>query len=258
MMKTQHLGFIGGGKITRILLQAIKNKALNLESVKVFDPDPGTISALRNDFPDLEPVSSPGEAAEQEIVFLAVHPPVMMESIGKITERLSSSTIVISLSPKITIEKMATVLPTTKIIRMIPNATSFINKGYNPITFHASFSKKEKKAITKLLKNAGKTIEVEEPMLEGYAIVSAMLPTYFWFQWKKLEEIAVQTGFTKAQAEKVIHKTLKRSLKLYYKSDLSPEEVIDLIPVKPIGDREAEIEQMLETKLLGLYEKIKP
>jgi len=85
-----------------------------------------------------------------------------------------------------------------------------------------------------------------------------MLPTYFWFQWKKLEEIAVQTGFTKAQAEKVIHKTLKRSLKLYYKSDLSPEEVIDLIPVKPIGDREAEIEQMLETKLLGLYEKIKP
>ncbi|MCF8347071.1 MAG: hypothetical protein K9G38_07650, partial [Bacteroidales bacterium] len=100
--------------------------------------------------------------------------------------------------------------------------------------------------------------EIEEKMLEGYAIVSAMLPTYFWFQWKKMEEIAVKTGFSEADAKKVIGDTLKRSLKLYYKSGLSPEEVIDLIPVKPIGEHEGEIEQVLETKLLGLYDKIKP
>jgi pyrroline-5-carboxylate reductase len=33
---------------------------------------------------------------------------------------------------------------------------------------------------------------------------------------------------------------------------------MDLIPVKPIGDHEKEISGILETNLLGLFEKIKP
>ena len=205
-MKTKNIGFLGGGRITRILLQAFKNKAVVFESVKVYDPDTGIANELKNDFPDIDLASSPGETASQEIVVLAVHPPVMMEAIEKIKESVSSETVVLSLAPKITIGKMAATLPTTKIMRMIPNATSFINKGYNPITFHASFSSEEKKILLHLFKKAGKTIEVEESKLEGYAIISAMLPTYFWFQWKKMEEIAVKTGFTEEEAKKTLFK----------------------------------------------------
>lgn len=257
-MKMNNLGFIGGGRITRILLQAFKNKSAEFESVLVYDPDNATTTALKQDFPGIEIASSPGNAAQQEIVILAVHPPVMPDSIEKISGFISPETIVLSLAPKITIENMAAMLPTVKIIRMIPNATSYINKGYNPVAFHPSFPPEERKALTKMLKKTGKVMEVEESMLEGYAVVSAMLPTYFWFQWKKMEEIAVQTGFSEAEAKKVIRKTLGRSLKLYFNSELSPEEVMDLIPVKPIGDHESEIGQILDTKLMGLYEKIKP
>jgi pyrroline-5-carboxylate reductase len=65
-------------------------------------------------------------------------------------------------------------------------------------------------------------------------------------------------GFEKEEAGKVIRNTLRRSIALYYRSGLTPDEVMDLIPVKPIGEHEAEIEQILESKLLGLYQKIKP
>ena len=40
------------------------------------------------------------------------------------------------------------------------------------------------------------TFEVQEEKLESYAIMSAMLPTYFWFQWKALEEIGQKTELT--------------------------------------------------------------
>jgi len=40
--------------------------------------------------------------------------------------------------------------------------------------------------------------------------------------------------------------------------ELNPEEVMDLIPVKPIGDNETEILDILDTKLMGLFAKIKP
>ncbi|MDF1572660.1 MAG: NAD(P)-binding domain-containing protein [Bacteroidales bacterium] len=257
-MKTQHLGFIGGGRVTRILLQAFQNKKIEFDSITVYEPNGETAAGLKKRFPEITSSATPQDSAGQDIVFLAVHPPVMMETLGNIKNAVSEDNVIISLAPKIPIAKMEEMLPARRIVRMIPNATSFINKGYNPVTFNNAFSQEEKKVLMKMLKKAGKTMEVEEKMLEGYAIVSAMLPTYFWFQWKKMEEIAVKTGFSEAEAKKVIGDTLKRSLKLYYKSELSPVEVIDLIPVKPIGEHEAEIEQILETKLLGLYEKIKP
>lgn len=257
-MKTKTLGFIGGGRVTKIILQALMNKKVEFESILVYEPNDETAAGLKKRFPEISSSSTLQEAAGQEIVFLAVHPPVMMETVGIIKDFVTADTVIISLAPKIPIARMEELLPAKRIARMIPNATSYINKGYNPVTFNSAFSREEKTVMMKMLKKAGKTMEVEEKMLEGYAIVSAMLPTYFWFQWKKMEEIAVKTGFSEADAKKVIGDTLKRSLKLYYKSGLSPEEVIDLIPVKPIGEHEGEIEQVLETKLLGLYDKIKP
>jgi pyrroline-5-carboxylate reductase len=140
---------------------------------------------------------------------------------------------------------------------MIPNATSFINDGFNPVSFHPGMDIKEKKKILKLLKKLGKTFETEESKLEGYAIVSAMLPTYFWFQWQEMEKIALETGLSEKEAKKAVQQTLKKALKLYYKSDLTPAEVMDLIPVKPIGENETEIKNILNTKLIGLFGKIK-
>jgi pyrroline-5-carboxylate reductase len=99
---------------------------------------------------------------------------------------------------------------------------------------------------------------VAESKLESYAIVSAMLPTYFWFQWNYLEEIGVLTGLTKEEAEAAVHQTLIAAINLMYTSDLTPGEVIDLIPVKPIGEHEAQIAEIYKTKLIGLFEKIKP
>jgi pyrroline-5-carboxylate reductase len=43
-----------------------------------------------------------------------------------------------------------------------------------------------------------------------------------------------------------------------YDSELTPQEVIDLIPVKPIGEHESQISEIYKTRLIGLFEKIKP
>ncbi len=256
-MKTT-IGFIGGGRITKIFLQGFKNAGLGFESVKVFDPNAETLANLEKLFPEIEKAETAEAAATQKIVFLAVHPPVMMETLQAIKETVTESTTVISLAPKITLEKMASVLKTKKLVRMIPNATSFINEGFNPVTFAGGFDDNEKKQVLKMLKKLGKTVETEEPKLEAYAIASAMLPTYFWFQWNEMEKIAIEMGLTAGEAQKTVSSTLKKAMKLYFKSGLTPAEVMDLIPVKPIGENEPEIKNILNTKLLGLFAKIKP
>ncbi len=257
-MKQKSIGFIGGGRITRIFLQGFSNKNALSGNVKVFDPNTETVNALCTDFPEIEKAETVADVAAQQLVFIAVHPPMVMETLQAIKEVVNASTVVISLAPKITLEKMAAVLPTQKLVRMIPNATSFINEGYNPVTFAPGFVDQDKKKLLKLLKKLGKTFETEEAKLESYAISSAMLPTYFWFQWQEMEAIAKETGLSEEEARLTVSATLKKAWKLYYQSGLQVNEVMDLIPVKPIGENEPEIKNILNTKLLGLFGKIKP
>jgi len=257
-MQSKSLGFIGGGRITRIFLKGLSNKKAVPENVKVFEPNAETLKALQTEFPKVNAAESAADAAKQELVFIAVHPPVVLETLQAIKESVKTGTIVISLAPKITLEKMVSVLPTQQLARMIPNATSFINDGFNPITFSSEVDKKEKKQILKLLKKLGKTFETDETKLESYAIASAMLPTYFWFQWQEMEKISQEIGLTLEEAQKTVSSSLKKAWKIYYKSGLTPEEVMDLIPLKPIEKNEAEINDILNTKLVGLYSKIRP
>jgi pyrroline-5-carboxylate reductase len=256
-MKTTSLGFIGGGRITKIFLQAFSNKKVELESVVVFDTNAEVLAALKAQFPHII-TGSLEQAAKQPTIFIALHPPMIMEALGKIAETVSADALVISLAPKISIEKIASKLKSSNIARLIPNATSFINEGYNPVTFAAEFNETEKAEVLDFLQLLGTTFEVTESKLEAYAILSAMLPTYFWFQWKELIKLGDPMGLTDAESNVAIQQTLQAAMNLYFESGLSPEEVMDLIPVKPIGENQAQITEIYQTKLLGLFEKIKP
>lgn len=257
-MKVKNLGFIGGGRITRIFLKALNNKSVKFESIVVYEPDARVSGFLKDQFPDIELADNPERPGKQDLVILAVHPPVMMEALNAIKPAVHEGTMVLSLAPKITLEKMASLLPTRKIVRMIPNATSIINMGYNPVSFHDFFPSEEKNQLMDIFRVLGETFEVKECKLEGYAIVSAMLPTYFWFQWLKMEDIAIKTGLERIEAKNAIKMTMKRSLDLLYDSGLTNDEVIDLIPVKPLKDREEEINTIFDSSLNALFDKIRP
>jgi len=256
MKKT--IGFIGGGRVTKILLQGFKNKHVKFSNVVVADTSPDALAKLKRHFPEIE-TADVKTAAGQEIVFLSLHPPVVMDTLELIKGDFGADSVVISLAPKINLVKIASKLPHVKnIARLIPNATSFINEGYNPVFFSSGFDKGEKTEILDLLNFLGKTFEVAEEKLESYAIMSAMLPTYFWFQWNELASIGQKIGLNEQEAKDSINDTLAASLNLMYKSGLSAQEVIDLIPVKPIGEHEPQIVEIYNTKLLGLFDKIKP
>lgn len=254
----QSIGFIGGGRVTRILLKGFKNSNVKFGKIVVADTNPGALEKLRKHFPEVE-AADVKKAAGQDIVFISLHPPVIMDTLELIKAEVKADSVVISLAPKICLAKISVKLINVKrLARLIPNATSFINEGYNPVTFSADFDKATKKEILDMLNLLGRTFEVAEEKLESYAIMSAMLPTYFWFQWKELAAIGQKTGLNKQEADDSIHETLIASLNLMYKSGLSQEEVIDLIPVKPIGEHESQITGIYNTKLIGLFEKIKP
>ena len=245
-MKTNSLGFIGGGRITKIFLQAFANKNVEFQSVVVFDTNAEVLNKLKQQFPKIVIAENLQQAASQPLVFIALHPPMIMETLAKIADSVTNKAIIISLAPKITIEKIASKLQTLNIVRMIPNATSYINEGYNPVTFSQGFDQSEISVVMDLFILLGNTFLVAEPKLEAYALMSAMLPTYFWFQWNELAKIGIQMGLSDEESKASINQTLVAAINLMFNSGISPEQVMDLIPVKPIGEHQSQITEIYQ------------
>ena len=106
-MKTKKLQFIGGGRITNIFLHAFKNEELQFESITVSDTNAEVLSILKSAHPEIKTTTDNAKGLKlADVIFIALHPPVIMENLEAIKDSIKSNAIVISLAPKITIQKL--------------------------------------------------------------------------------------------------------------------------------------------------------
>ena len=258
-MKAKSVGFIGGGRVTRILLGGFTEKEKWFEDMVVSDNNQETLKKIRATFPRVVTcINGNAQAAARDIVFLALHPPAIGSVLEEIKPHLQSRSVVVSLAPKASIASLSAGLGGfSRIVRMIPNAPAVINKGYNPVAFSGAFKKEERKKLLDFFKVLGDCPEVAEDKLESYAILTAMGPTYFWFQLNELQNLGESFGLTPKETEKGLSKMMKGALKTLFESRMSFAEVMDLIPLKPLGEEEANIRAIYRNKLGGLYQKLK-
>ena len=258
-MKEKSMGFIGGGRVARIILGGLKKAGRMPLQIVASDNNPDVLKKLQSGFPDVRVVlNNNREAAAQDLVFFGLHPSALVNSLADIKDDLKKDAILISLAPKLTIAKLQEGLGGfNHIVRLIPNAASIIGEGFNPVVFSEALNRHEKKELLAALKALGRCLEVAEGKLEAYAIVTAMGPTYLWFQWQELRNLAESFGMTSEEAERGVAEMVAGAAKTLFGSGMAADEVMDLIPVKPLGEEEATIRMMYRSKLEPLYQKLK-
>jgi pyrroline-5-carboxylate reductase len=259
-MTNPSIGFVGSGRVARILLGGFKAAGIDLANVMASDLNPENVEKLRRAFPQVKSAGSgSAEAAAQQVVLLAVHPPAVGSVLPEIKAALKPDAILVSLAPKITMAKLTDLLGGfNRLARMIPNAPSIIGAGYNPMTFGPGLSPADKQLLTDLFAPLGECPEVAEPKLEGFALLTAMGPTYLWFQLEALRGLAEGFGLTAADITPAMKRMVCGATCTLLDSGLTPAEVMDLIPVKPLAEDEAAIKQAYQTRLPALFAKIKP
>lgn len=253
------MGFIGGGRVTKIILNGFKKGKIELNSVVVYDTSSESLKELKKEFPEIKIVLEDNElVVSQDMVFLAVHPPAMAEVLGKIKPYLNPDSTVISLAPKPQIKQISSLLGGfSRIVRMLPNAPSIINQGYNPISFAPEINDSEKKEILELFNILGVTPEVDEGKLEAYAVLTAMGPTYFWFQFDELFKLGRSFGLEEEEIQDSLQKMITGAAQTFYQSKLTSSEVMDLVPVKPMAEEEEMIKNAYHNRLEAIFQQLK-
>jgi len=85
-----------------------------------------------------------------------------------------------------------------------------------------------------------------------------MGPTYFWFQLVELVKIEESFGLEPREAKKAIHQMIVGATRTLFTANLSYEEIMDLIPLRPVAEEEATVREIFQSRLKNLYEKLKP
>lgn len=75
-MHHQSIGFIGGGRVTRIILEGWQRAQKLPATVVVSDCQAEALARIMARFPGVETAGCSADATGQDVVFLAVHPPV--------------------------------------------------------------------------------------------------------------------------------------------------------------------------------------
>ena len=155
-MKDRTVGFVGGGRITAIFLEALGGKGLDLDGATVSDSSPEVLVKRKGQFPRITTTSDNGAAASCDRVFLALHPPAAKAALPELAGALSPDAVVVSLAPVLTFEKLGALLGGfDRLARMIPNAPSIVGAGYNPVAFGDALPADERAEIETLLDGLG-------------------------------------------------------------------------------------------------------
>lgn len=258
-MQSKNIGFIGGGRITRIFLEGWTRAQKLPANITVSDLNADTLAKLKAQFPSIVTTPDNARAAAQDIVFLAVHPPAMTEIAAAIKSAIKPDAVVVSLAPKFTITKLGGLLGGfARLTRVIPNAPSVVNFGFNPVAFGPALTETDKAAINGLLAPLGDCPEVAEEKLEAYAMLTARGPVYFWFQFYELRQLAESFGLSREEAQTGLETMLAGAFRTMSASGLSADDVKNLVPLKPSADMERQITDWYRTWLTGDFQRIKP
>jgi len=257
-MSPHSIGFIGGGRIARILLGGLDRAGASPATCVVSDADTIVLETLARRFPGIRTTGADiAEPARQDVVFGALHPPAMKDALPGIGRHLRPETVFISLAPVIRLPALKNALGGfDRLARMIPNAASIVGSGFNPIALSEGLGTAVKTKLLEWLGVLGECPEVADEQLEAYAILTAMGPTYFWYQFEELEKLGVGFGLDAQTTRHALSRMLHGSVTTFFESNMRAEEVIDLIPVNPLESSENQVRDAYRTRLRALHDKL--
>lgn len=256
----KNVGFIGGGRIVRCFLQAWSAAHAMPPRVVVSDTNPQVLQALVQRFPTIEAAGADNAlAAAQDVVLLAVHPPVLKALLAPLAAAVPPHAAVVSLAPKLTMATLRELLGGhARLARMIPNAATAAGAGFNPLTYSDALTAGDRAMLYELFAPLGTCPTVPEAHLECYAVVAAMSLPFVWHQMAQLADIGTALGLPAADARAAVAAMARGAGAAFACTHLSCAEILDLVPVKPFAALEPRIAQDYHAIMQAIYDKIKP
>ena len=256
-MSAKTVGFLGGGRVVRILLDGWQRAGRMPVEVSVHDPDRTALAKLQTRFPSVRGTPDIWLLGQMSWVFAAVHPPALVDALRPLAGKLRADAVVVSLAPKVRIARLTEALGGfERIARTIPNAPSLVGAGFNPVAFGPGLPEDDRRilqgvtqTVGGLPRRAGRAARgVRGADRHGADVLLVPVPAT-----PRAGPVVRPAGSGGGHRPGCDGRGAAQTM---FASGLSAEEVMDLVPVRPLRDDEETIRAAYRSRLGGIYQKL--
>lgn len=225
-MKTQKIGFIGGGNMASSLINGLVASGHDPGLIWVSDINPDIPEALANALRVNAAADNAEVAAAVDVVVLAVKPQTLKavaESLaGVVRER---KPLVVSVAAGISQASLAAWLgEDIAIVRCMPNTPALVLTGATALHANANVGPDQRDLAENIMRSVGITLWLEqESDIDAVTAVSGSGPAYFFLLMEAMEKAAVELGLQESVARLLVQQTALGAAKIALESSETPE-----------------------------------
>ncbi len=219
-MNTTRIAFIGGGNMSRALIEGLVDDAQL--SISVSDPGSDAREALTA-IDNIDIFKDNREAVHNaDCVVFAVKPQIMRGVCQALkTDFENSKPLLVSVAAGITTEHIASWCgDQSRIVRVMPNTPALIGCGATGMFAANGVTEADKALVTSLFESVGLAVWVEpETDIDAVTALSGSGPAYFFVFLEHLEKTAISLGLEPHAARRLARQTALGSALMALKED---------------------------------------
>lgn len=241
-MADYQLGVIGAGNMAEAILKgAISANVIDHNAVVASDPVFERRQLFTRDL-GVTTVEDNATPAGCGRVLLAVKPQVMAGVLEGIAERVNPQATLISIAAGVRTAFISEKLGGRgRIVRVMPNTPMLVGAGVSALCKGPRATDAELNWAERLFAACGRTVRVDEPMIDAVTAVSGSGPAYFFYLVEAMAAAGVAEGLKKDVALQLAVQTCRGAGELLVKSG-EPPEVLRAKVTSPGGTTQAAIE----------------
>lgn len=257
MSSYKNLLFIGGGNIAgAVACGLVSSKTIPSQFVTVFDIDDSKFDKF--EALGIKCSTSLSEVVfDADLIFLAVKPAVV-KSIMKdliLFDGLLDRVIIVSFAASVSINHIEeSAGRPLKVIRTMPSTPILVGEGVLAVTKNDSVSSRDFQSFCQMMSSIAYVTVINESEMNPVISVHGSSPAYVYLFVKAMLDAAEKQGIHKKAALPLILKTIKGSVTMIEKSDVSIDTLINNV-ASPNGTTLAALNSFDNDDFCGVIER---
>ncbi len=227
-MKTQKIGFIGGGNMASSLMNGLIASGHAPGCLWVSDINPGVLSALSDTLKVNTTASNTDLVQAVDVVVLAIKP----QQLRRVAEDVSAliqqnCRLVVSIAAGVRQQSLSQWLGTgVAVVRCMPNTPALVLTGATALHANAHVTEAQMDLAENIMRAVGISLWVQdETDLDTVTAVSGSGPAYYFLLMEAMEKSAQALGLSEATARLLVQQTALGAAKIALESPNSPQQL---------------------------------
>ncbi|MEY2990568.1 MAG: hypothetical protein RLZZ163_1484 [Actinomycetota bacterium] len=164
--------------------------------------------------------------ADADVIFVAVKPHQIAETLRAAGEVLAPDAVVVSIAAGITVEAIERELPDgTAVIRTMPNTPVRVGRGVVGLCAGSSCDSDDVDVVTALLSTSALVVPIAEELLDALTATSGSGPAYLFYLAEAMRLGAMDLGLPEQTANQLVAHTLAGAAELLL---AEPDKAVEL------------------------------